>query len=82
MILWIGAGLLFAAIVFAISMVGILTEERRGVARSRAAILAMSQSTPDMLKVELERPFAERVLGPLGDQLVGTGRKLMRADTA
>ena len=30
---------------------------------------------PSVLKEELERPFAERVLGPLGDRLVGTGRK-------
>ncbi|MDT0183743.1 type II secretion system F family protein [Microbacterium sp. ARD31] len=82
MILWIGAGLIFLAIVMAMSIIGVVSKERRGVARSVAAIQAMSQSTPDMLKTELERPFAERVLGPLGDQLVGTGRKLARADTA
>lgn len=82
MILWIGAGMLFLALVLALSVVGVITKERRGVARSVASIQAMSRSTPDMLKTELERPFAERVLGPLGDQLVGTGRKLARADTA
>jgi tight adherence protein C len=82
MILYIGAGLVFLALVLAMSMIGVVSKERRGVARSMAAIQAMSQSTPDMLKTELERPFAERVLGPLGDQLVGTGRKLVRADTA
>ncbi|CUR60160.1 putative flp pilus assembly protein TadC [metagenome] len=82
MILYIGAGLVFLALVLAMSMVGVVNKERRGVARSMAAIQAMSQNTPDMLKTELERPFAERVLGPLGDQLVGTGRKLARADTA
>ncbi len=82
MILWIGAGLLFLAIVMAMSIMGVVSKERRGVARSVAAIQAMSSSSPDMLKTELERPFAERVLGPLGDQLVGTGRRLVRADTA
>jgi tight adherence protein C len=82
MILYIGAGLVFLALVLAMSMIGVVNKERRGVARSMAAIQAMSQNAPDMLKTELERPFAERVLGPLGDQLVGTGRKLVRADTA
>ena len=82
MILWIGAGLLFLAIVMAMSIMGVVSKERRGVARSVAAIQAMGSSSPDMLKTELERPFAERVLGPLGDQLVGTGRRLVRADTA
>jgi tight adherence protein C len=82
MVLWIGAGLIFLAIVTLVSIFGVVSKERRGVARSVAAIQAMGQSSPDMLKTELERPFAERVLGPLGDQLVGTGRKLVRADTA
>lgn len=35
-----------------------------------------------MLKKELELPFSERVIGPLGDKLVGLGRKIVRADTA
>lgn len=82
MVLWMGAALVFTALLLSMSYAGVTTRERRGVARSKAAILAMSQATPDMLKTELERPFAERVLGPLGDQLVGTGRKLVRADTA
>ncbi|CAM3619144.1 type II secretion system F family protein [Nocardioides zeicaulis] len=82
MILWIGAGLIFSAFLLGMAMVAIVSNERKGVARSVAAIQAISQSTPDMLATELERPFAERVLGPLGDRLVGTGRKLVRADTA
>ena len=82
MILWWGSGLIFVAIALAVLTLGIASNERRGVARSVAAIRAMSQSAPDLLKSELERPFAERVLGPLGDQLVGTGRKLVRADTS
>jgi tight adherence protein C len=40
-------------------------------------------SAPLSLKQEeLERPFAERVLGPLGDRFVDLGRKMVRADTA
>jgi tight adherence protein C len=81
-ILWIGAGLIFSAFLLAMAMFAIVSKERRGVARSVAAIQAISQNTPAMLASELERPFAERVLGPLGDRLVGTGRKLVRADTA
>jgi tight adherence protein C len=81
MFLMIGAALVFVAIALLLSTIGVLTGERRGVARSVAAIQAMDRA-PDVVKQELERPFAERVLGPLGDQLVGTGRKLVRADTA
>ncbi len=82
MILWIGAGLIFSAFLLAMAMIAVVSKERRGVARSVAAIQAISQSTPEMIAQEMERPFAERVLGPLGDRLVGTGRKLVRADTA
>ncbi|MDZ5663813.1 type II secretion system F family protein [Nocardioides sp. zg-1308] len=81
MFLMIGAALVFVAIALSLSIIGVVTTERRGVARSVAAIQAMDRA-PDIVKQELERPFAERVLGPLGDQLVGTGRKLVRADTA
>ena len=81
MLLMLGAVLVFVALTLCLSTIGVLTGERRGVARSVAAIPAMDRA-PDIVKQELERPFAERVLGPLGDQLVGTGRKLVRADTA
>jgi tight adherence protein C len=80
-ILMMGAGLLFLAGALALSLIGVATTERRGVARSVAAIAAMD-SAPDVLKQELERPFGERVLAPLGDRFIGLGRKLVRADTA
>jgi tight adherence protein C len=76
-----GALLVFLALTLLLATFGVVSSERRGVARSVAAIQALD-SAPDVLKDELERPFAERVLGPLGDRLVGTGRKLVRADTA
>jgi tight adherence protein C len=76
-----GAVLLCLGLTIALSTVGALTTERRSVARSVAAIQALD-SAPQSLKEELERPFAERVLGPLGDRLVAVGRRLVRADTA
>ena len=80
-ILLAGAGLLFLAGTLALSLIGVATSERRGVARSVAAIQALNDA-PDVLKQELERPFGERVLAPLGDRFIGLGRKLVRADTA
>lgn len=79
--LMLGAALVFAAVTLALSVVGVVTAERRGVARSVAAIQALD-SAPEVLKAEIEQPFAERILGPLGDRLVGLGRRLARADTA
>jgi tight adherence protein C len=80
-ILMAGAGMVFVAVTLALSLIGVATAERRGVARSVAAINALD-AAPEILKEELERPFAERVLAPLGDRFIGLGRKLVRADTA
>ena len=81
MALFVGAALICAAITLALSIIGVATSERRGVARSVAAIQALD-TAPRMIKEEVERPFAERVIAPLGDRLVNTGRKIVRADTA
>ena len=81
MLLLLGAGLLFIAIVLAFSIVGVLTSERRAFARSVAAVQAMN-AAPSVITAELDRPFAERVIAPLGGRLVGVGRKITRADTA
>src|SRR6476660_5380479 len=67
--------------IMALSVIGVITSERRGVARSVAAIQALD-SAPSVLKAEVERPFAERIIAPLGERMVGLGRKLVRADTA
>ena len=77
----VGAGLLCLSMVMALTVIGVITSERRGVARSVAAIQAMD-SAPSVLKAEVERPFAERIIAPLGERMVGLGRKLVRADTA
>lgn len=77
----LGAALVFVAIVLSLSIIGVITSERRGVARSVAAIKAID-SAPDHMKNELEKPFMERVIAPLGEQAVDLGKKLTRADTA
>ncbi|PVG82747.1 secretion system protein TadC [Nocardioides gansuensis] len=77
----LGAALLFAGFGIVLSIMGVLTTERRAVTRSLSAIQALDNA-PDVLKQELERPFAERVIAPLGERLVGIGRRLVRADTA
>lgn len=81
MYLLIGGLLLFGAMALTLSIVGVATTERRGVARSLAAVQALGNA-PDVLNEELERPFAERVIAPLGDRLVNMGRRITRADTA
>jgi tight adherence protein C len=79
--LLLGAGLICAGMVLALSVIGVMTSERRGVARSVAAIQALD-SAPSVLKDEIERPFAERIIAPLGERMVGLGKRLVRADTA
>lgn len=81
LVLLIGGLLIFASFALLLSVVGVITTEKRGVARSVAAIQAMERA-PEVLKRELERPFSERVIAPLGEKLVGIGRRLVRADTA
>ena len=79
--LFAGGLMVFAALALTLSLVGVVTTERRGVARSLAAIQALDAAA-DVLRADVERPFAERVIGPLGERLVGVGRRLVRADTA
>ena len=81
MTLLLGAVLLCAAMILALTVIGVVTAERRGVARSVAAVQALD-SAPSVLKAEIEKPFAERVIAPLGERMVGLGRKVARADTA
>lgn len=81
LILLLGGALVFAGFVLGLSLVGVVTTEKRGVARSLAAIRAFDNA-PDVLKKEFERPFSERVIAPMGERLVGIGKRLARADTA
>ena len=79
-VLLLGGLLVFGGAVLSLSLVGGITAERRGVARSLAAIEALD-AAPAVLRADLERPFNERVLAPLGDRLVGIGRRMVRAGT-
>ena len=80
LLLLFGGLMVFAAATLTLSLVGVVTTERRGVARSLAAVQALN-AAPESLRSELERPFAERVLAPLGERTVGIGRRLVRAGT-
>lgn len=81
LILLLGALLIFAALALLLSIIGVFTNEKRAVAKSLQAIQAMERA-PDALRKELELPFSERVIAPMGERLVGLGRKLTRADAA
>jgi tight adherence protein C len=81
MLLLAGAGLMFLAIAVSLSVVGVITTERRGVAKSLAVIRSLDRSRLDILD-EPESPFSERVLAPLGDRLFRVGKRITRADTA
>lgn len=77
----LGLAALFAAITLGLSVIGVATAEKRAIGRSLAAINAIN-SAPDSLRQELDKPFAERVLDPLAQRLVGLGRRLTPDDTA
>lgn len=79
LLLGLGASLLFVALALAFWVISTATKQRQATARSLQAIKSMDQS-PDVVRRELDRPFSERVIAPLGEQLVGIGRQLTRSD--
>ncbi|GIN05659.1 type II secretion system protein [Planomonospora venezuelensis] len=81
MVLSLGALLIFAGILLAFSIIGVVTGERRAVGRSVAAIQALN-SAPKELAIEIDVPFTDRVIAPFSERLVGIGRTMVRADTA
>ena len=81
MFLGLGALLVFGGVVFAFSIIGVLTSERRAVGRSVAAVQALN-SAPKELATEIDVSFTDRVIAPFSERLVGVGRTLVRADTA
>lgn len=82
LILLVGGAMVFASLTLLLSIVGVASSERRGLSRSLGAISALDQVSDAMRQEEFERPFVERVLGPMGDRFVTIGRRLVRADTA
>jgi tight adherence protein C len=81
MFLGFGALLVFGGVVIAFSIIGVLTSEKRAVSRSVAAVQAIN-SAPKELTTEIDVSFADRVIAPFSERLVGIGRSLVRADTA
>jgi tight adherence protein C len=77
----VGLGAIFVSITLVLAVIGVATAEKRAVGRSLAAINAIN-SAPEPLRRELEAPFAERVLAPLAERMLGLGRRLTPHDTA
>lgn len=78
-LLSVGAVLLFIAFALAFWVITTATKQRQATARSLQAIQSLDRS-PDVVRRELDRPFSERVIAPLGERLVGIGRQLTRSD--
>jgi tight adherence protein C len=77
-VLYAGLLAVFAGIVGVVATTFVGTE-RAGVARSLAAVEAIS-SAPDQMRRELEKPFNERVTGPFFGRLTDLGRRFTPAD--
>lgn len=80
MFLLLGAGLLFAALALALSVVGVVTTERRLSGQTLAALKAVD-APEDLIADELQKPFSERIVAPLGERMVGIGHRLTRDGT-
>jgi tight adherence protein C len=81
LVLTVGLVAVFGGVTLALCVVGVATAEKRAVGRSLAAIKAIN-AAPESMRRELEKPFAERVLDPVAQSLVGLGRRLTPDDTA
>lgn len=74
MLLLAGLGCLFVAIAAGVASVTLGRQERQQVSRSLEAIAAFRASPRVLRDHELDKPFAERVLGPLSQRFVSAGR--------
>lgn len=77
-VLYAGLALVFAGIVGAVVSAG-TGDERGSVARSLAAVEAI-RAAPDPMRQELDRPFGERVVGPMFARLTALGRRFTPND--
>ncbi len=80
LLLTLGGLLLFASLLLVGWFFIAREEARRATGRSIDAIKALDRGPEPDLR-ELDRPFSERVIAPLGERLVGVGRQLTRSDT-
>jgi len=76
-----GVAGIFLGIFLALTAVGLLGNEARGVGKSLAVLEAYS-AAPSELRAEVEPSFEDRVLAPLLDRALALGRKLTPADHA
>jgi tight adherence protein C len=82
MVLLFVLGLLLVGVALALLAMGLRPEaEARGINRSLAVLEAMTDA-PRELTVDLEKPFADRVLQPLQDRALKIGRRISGADSA
>jgi tight adherence protein C len=79
-VLYVGLIAVFLGIVGVIAA-GMSTDPNAGYARSLAAVQAV-QAAPDPMKKELDKPFNERVTGPMMSRLTSLGRRFTPADQA
>jgi tight adherence protein C len=73
-LLIVGLVSIFGALALAIVTFATMTSERQQVGRSLAQIRAL-HATPSAVRHELNRPFAERVVGPAMGRLTQLGRR-------
>jgi tight adherence protein C len=82
MVLFFVLGALLFVVAVALLAMGLRpVEEARGINRSLAVLHAMSDA-PRELTVDLEKPFADRVLEPLRERALALGRRISGADSA
>jgi tight adherence protein C len=82
MLLILGAGGIFFALLLGLKAFGALDTRTGGVSRSLSAIQAFGAAATVQVPDELEASFTDRVLTPLRARTVGLGRKLTPADNA
>lgn len=79
LLLTLGLGGIFVAIVISLATFGVITSERQQVGRSLSAVRAM-RAAPTSMQRELNQPFAERVLTPGLARLTRLGRRFTQGD--
>ena len=79
LLLFVGALMIFGALLALGWLFVARLAERQATARTLQAIRSLDRNR-DVALLELDRPFTERVIAPLGEQLVGIGHKLTRTD--
>jgi tight adherence protein C len=78
-VLLLGLTAIFAGISLAIATLTTIRSERQQVSRSLAQIKAI-RASPSAVRQELNRPFAERVVGPAMGRLTLLGRRFTAGD--